>query len=809
MKRLLLFSILSIFCLTISAQTKTWVGPSGGYFSNAANWNPSGVPGSDNDVIIPTGSDLTMDGAYIKSFDIQGNSQVNMTNTVNFTNNSSIATNASFTWTAGYFQGTGTLNNNGSFTVVGAENKYFGGPALTLNNAGTLNFPTGFFLFIGDDSTLNNLATGVIDFQSDAYIGYGSTNNILNNAGLIKKSIGVNSTIEMTMINTGTISVESGTLTLSTQEKTLSGGIYNVAAGSVLSVTAGNINMSGTLTGQLDGEMKCGSYGGNITVVDAATLDFDGAGFDWYQGNLIGDGVLTNMGIFNFASNAIRGIDGATTFENQGIINFTVGCYLRIGENATFYNTPSGIIDFQTDAVIDYGANGSHIFNNAGLIKKTAGSASAISVKMINTGTISVQTGTLVLNYEEKILDGGTYNVTSGGLLTVDPITISMSGTLTGQVDGEMRCVSYGGSMTIVDAATLDISGNGFNWNDGVLNGNGVLTNAGVLNFSSNANRYMVGTTILENVGTINFTVGCNLRVSDDTVINNSASGVIDFQVDTYIEAEQNGIINNAGLIKKTGGTGVTNIRPETNNSGIIDIMSGELEFANGKNFTNMENGKIMGTAIIDVPELANFTNDGIFSPGGYPGTLTVQGDFKSSTTSQLQIEIYGPTQGTEFDLLAIQGNAIMDGDIAVYLAYAANLNDEFVVVTANNITTCNLPATATAHYGDNNYTFDVICNPTNVTLKISNIVLGTQENTLSNLALYPNPSNGKFTIDLGREYTDLTVQIYNMLGQLISSEKYATAKTIEQYINTSAGMYFVKVSTAKEGSNTLRIIKQ
>ena len=92
MKQLLLFSVLSIFCLTISAQTKTWIGPSGGYFSNAANWDPSGVPGSTNDVIIPTGSNVILDGATIKSFDIQGNSQVNMTNTVYFTNTSSIAT---------------------------------------------------------------------------------------------------------------------------------------------------------------------------------------------------------------------------------------------------------------------------------------------------------------------------------------------------------------------------------------------------------------------------------------------------------------------------------------------------------------------------------------------------------------------------------------------------------------------------------------------------------------------------------------------------------------------------------------------
>lgn len=60
MKRLLLFSVLSIFCLSNSAQPKTWIGPSGGSFNVAAYWDPAGVPGSVNDVIIPTGSNLVM-----------------------------------------------------------------------------------------------------------------------------------------------------------------------------------------------------------------------------------------------------------------------------------------------------------------------------------------------------------------------------------------------------------------------------------------------------------------------------------------------------------------------------------------------------------------------------------------------------------------------------------------------------------------------------------------------------------------------------------------------------------------------------
>ncbi|QAA82651.1 T9SS type A sorting domain-containing protein [Aequorivita sp. H23M31] len=82
-------------------------------------------------------------------------------------------------------------------------------------------------------------------------------------------------------------------------------------------------------------------------------------------------------------------------------------------------------------------------------------------------------------------------------------------------------------------------------------------------------------------------------------------------------------------------------------------------------------------------------------------------------------------------------------------------------------------------------------------------------ENTFSSISLYPNPTERNFEIDLGKEYTDVSIAVYNILGQLVSTEKYTSTKAISQEINASAGVYFVKVSTAKEGSKTFRIIKQ
>ncbi|WP_034260754.1 T9SS type A sorting domain-containing protein [Altibacter lentus] len=86
---------------------------------------------------------------------------------------------------------------------------------------------------------------------------------------------------------------------------------------------------------------------------------------------------------------------------------------------------------------------------------------------------------------------------------------------------------------------------------------------------------------------------------------------------------------------------------------------------------------------------------------------------------------------------------------------------------------------------------------------------LGVNDFDQKRVVAYPNPTSGNINIDLGATYPEVEVTISNMLGQIIASEKFVLAKTIQQEINAAAGVYFVKVSSAEEGLNTLRIIKQ
>jgi len=87
-------------------------------------------------------------------------------------------------------------------------------------------------------------------------------------------------------------------------------------------------------------------------------------------------------------------------------------------------------------------------------------------------------------------------------------------------------------------------------------------------------------------------------------------------------------------------------------------------------------------------------------------------------------------------------------------------------------------------------------------------IPLGTNQNYHINFAIYPNPSNGNFTIDLGKEFANVSIHISNMLGQKISSSTYPSIKIIEQEINAPSGIYFVTISTSEGISKTMKIIK-
>lgn len=87
---------------------------------------------------------------------------------------------------------------------------------------------------------------------------------------------------------------------------------------------------------------------------------------------------------------------------------------------------------------------------------------------------------------------------------------------------------------------------------------------------------------------------------------------------------------------------------------------------------------------------------------------------------------------------------------------------------------------------------------------------IGIQEyEFMQNAYLFPNPSSGSFSIYLGKPYSDLTVTVYNSIGQELQNSKLHLADRIEINPGNAAGIYFIRLSS-KEGINkTFKAIKE
>jgi len=754
----------------------TWTGAgTNNYWDNTDNWNTNSVPTAADDVIIPTGFTVTLNVAgSVKSINVQGNSVFELNSNLTFTEASVFQPNTVINSSNCTISGNTTLTNNGQINLINGITLSGGS---TLNNNGGILFESAGNLNISSTSTLNNTTTGIIDMHIQG--GNINSSGVLNNTGLIKKTgVGTGSGIRVLLNNNnGIIQAEEGTLTFSILDKNLNDGIYNVFAGATM-VWDTTINPTGTLTGIIDGDLN------------------------W-------KGVLKAVG-------GTSDITGGTTLENQGILNLF--SHIRINDQGSMINNLiGGIIDMKiqgSNIQTSSGSGSLGVLNNFGLIKKTGvGTLSSIDVLMNNNnGTLQAEEGTLLIHSLEKNFNDGIYNVFAGATMVWDT-TINPTGTLTGTIDGDLN---WTGVVNIPtgQTATFNFSeDDNFNWSYGDLSGGGTLINSNVLK-AVVGNSGIIGGATLDNQGVLN--VFSNITINDaGSTLNNASTGIIDLKLQgTHILTSTGsgslGVLNNFGLIKKTNTGTASTITLSLNNSGIINVEEGVLIITGGGNhFTNEVTGIVKGVGVFDLPSVADYTNNGTFAPGLSPGTLTIHGDFVTTATSVLDIELNGLAQGTEYDLLAIQGDAVLEGSINVTMGFVANIDDEFVILTANDITTCNLPSTVTGSFNNMEHTFDVICNLNNITLKVLTIILGSNDSTLeTNSIAYPNPTDGKLTIDIGKIIPEITVITSNILGQIIASEKFENTDSIQLIIEGKTGIYFVKLISSEGNSKTLKIIK-
>jgi hypothetical protein len=536
----------------------------------------------------------------------------------------------------GYLFGPGgTLTTNGTTTVAGYNNYGFTATGVTWVNNGLLNQNQTFYNDGSAGIAEINSATGTYALQGD--FAYGYSNSIAGsfaNAGTFEKAAGTGtSSIYTVFNNTGIIDAVSGTLEFD------DGGIFGgtlTGAGTVSfqntgleTLTATSITVSNMLLGS--GTLTLGgneAIGGIFTQTNGA-LQLAGhtltvASADLAYGYLY-SGVLSTSGTTTLANNNTVTLGGNLVWTNSGTVleDYYVNVDSGGGAGFSVVNKAGAVWDMNGDQFY-LGNNASSTvtssFNNAGTFTKTAGTGyDLVYSTFTDTGTVAVASGEIAfegggtfsgtLNGTGLLsFQNSTYNVgslTGAASLSVEfyqsTLNLTSGVTINGTLvaNGSPSTILLGGNTLAV--ATLDLLHAGATL---YFDQAGSFTTSGagtIVDWYSNGNMLSIGGgATWSNSGTM--AMGGVLQLGDSDVVNgtsagtfiNQAGAVLDFTSDdaaihqgTYYNGFGNNIasgavIQNAGTLAKTGGTGTSYIDGTLTSTGTLATTTGTLALENG-----------------------------------------------------------------------------------------------------------------------------------------------------------------------------------------------------------------------------------
>jgi hypothetical protein len=332
---------------------------------------------------------------------------------------------------------------------------------------------------------------------------------------------------------------------------------------------------------------------GSLTL-DGGTLtgsfDLTAGTINWIRGTMSGNGTTTATNFANFTGTQVISLIGRT-FNNAGAATWDRGQSLYPDATAIFNNQAGA-----TFTILSSGANiisGYGTFNNAGTIIKANLGSGTIFLRFINadTGMVSVESGTLVINNQTASSSSGTFNVVSSASLKLTGSAhnlvgnISFTGTGTVEVTGITTVVyvtsgyAFPGTINLTDYGTLNLS-TGITVSTGILNMNGgFLTGAGDLTAGTinwiGGDMSGSGTTTATNFA--NFSGAPVIHLYDRT-FNNTGEAI--WNKTNLISVNNAGIINNqagATFTVQSSGSQIVSGWGTFNNYGTLNLRTGRI----------------------------------------------------------------------------------------------------------------------------------------------------------------------------------------------------------------------------------------
>jgi hypothetical protein len=457
----------------------------------------------------------------------------------------------------------------------------------------------------------------------------------------------------------------------------------------------------------------------------ASTITVD-ENITWIGGLVSGPGTIRSLSNLTMGGSTGIGIANQLILDNEA--NAALKGLLSLNTGNTITNNAIGIFELVGDGNIESINLPPSVFNNDGLVQKTAGGVFDLGLTLNNnaTGQVHVQSGTLRITSDGT--GSGVFTADVGATLEfasppsylLDPSaivggqgTILLSGRLDSSanwnVDGTTQ-ISSGVTNFLVPATTRSaiqsggrITGDlvildGLTWNDGVegpgstlvqgdveISGSGpaghILDNR-VLNLSpghtANALAQLIGNgAIVNNPFGATFKMGASLLAfSPIPVFNNSG----DFIKTSDDNSNLDWAFINSGLFDLTAGNVVV-----TNSFTQID---GQTRLSGGSLVAlvpiQIQGGQLTGSGAIN----AAVSNNGTIAPGSPIGTLVFNQPLTLGADSILAFDIGGRTQGVDYDFLSPAGQLLaLNGRIQVQFLNgfqtSVTATDAFAVIEA------------------------------------------------------------------------------------------------------------------------------
>ncbi|MEL6821720.1 MAG: hypothetical protein AAFP70_08170, partial [Calditrichota bacterium] len=324
--------------------------------------------------------------------------------------------------------------------------------------------------------------------------------------------------------------------------------------------------------------------------------------------------------------------------ENNGLLELTDGAKIVY---SSLFSTPTGVLNYGTIRKTDSTGIGQ------------IGGSETVPFFQNLGGRIEVLEGELLISCTH-FLQGGIYETAPGTKLNFfGGFEQFLEGELIGNQQGTLE---YNSTQIIPSPeATLNFGGTGVTFSSADLRNDGILTIA-----ENTILRMLSGSTMRENTRLINLgeiTEMETIAIFDSSTFENHGTVNLDQAVRISWGGGLRPQVLNYGTFYKSSSTlpQFSCWVPFTNASGgILNIAEGKIRIGAGQTLFLNEQGAILrGKGSFHSPQLPDYFDNGITTPGPGTATLTFDDLYAPLETAELQLEIGGTDSGT-YDALNV-----------------------------------------------------------------------------------------------------------------------------------------------------------